>query len=236
MHRRHAEAPYHAQGQNDQYDICCNIEASIGKIEFLLIDCVDWLHGFIPTRVDRVGEEDIEEEGGSHIHAIEADHEPAHCVKPSLDENAAVEEDEGNTGRGIGECVEDVGSVAGLGIMYIDQSKDEKDGDVEHELCYNELAGRGRARSSGARTQISLLTRSIYNSSQSKGATTHRRHKSRPCSQPSISVAERSARSTISFNTNRLVAYCREDEDIVVTQPRNFGYLSTPEPQDDCSH
>ena len=114
MNRCHTEAPYHGQGQNDQNDICCDVKASIGKVQFLLIDRADWFHGFIPTRVDRVGEEDVEEEGGRHVHAIEADQEPAHCVKPSLDENAAVKENEGDAGRRIGKCVENVGSVAGL--------------------------------------------------------------------------------------------------------------------------
>lgn len=53
------------------------------------------------------------------VASVGEDEEVAEMTEPLLDEDAVVEEDEGDTGDGVGGCVEDVPCVAGLEHQFL---------------------------------------------------------------------------------------------------------------------
>lgn len=71
-------------------------------------------HIQVPGRSDGAGGECVDEEGGDRVKGVGDDEEVADICEPAADEYAAVEEDEGDAGEGVADCVEELADVASL--------------------------------------------------------------------------------------------------------------------------
>ena len=104
--------------QDKEDDIGGNVETCIANEEPFLVDAVAGLDGMVPSGIDGDSEEDVRQGGGDGEAGEDADEDQADDAKPSLDEDAAVEEDQGDPRERVGDSVDDVEAESGLEAKF----------------------------------------------------------------------------------------------------------------------
>ena len=112
----HLQPRDHDDRQDEEDNIGGDVETRIAYEELFLVDAVAGLDRMVPSRVDGDGEEDVGQGGGDGEASEDADEDPADDAEPLLDEDAAVEEDQGDARQGVGDGIEDIEAESGLEV------------------------------------------------------------------------------------------------------------------------
>ena len=110
----HLQPRDHDDRQDQKNDIGGDVETYIAKEETFLVDAMVGLDCVVPSGIDGDGEEDVGQGSADGEAGEDADEDPANDTEPLLDEDAAVEEDQGDAGERVGDGAEDVEAEFGL--------------------------------------------------------------------------------------------------------------------------
>lgn len=114
--RIHLQPRDHDDWQEEEKDISGNVEGCVANEKPFLVDAVAGLDGMVPSSIDGDGEEDVGQGGGDGEAGENADEDQADDAEPLLEEDAAVEKDQGDAGERVGKVVEDVEAEFGLEV------------------------------------------------------------------------------------------------------------------------